>query len=113
MLLPFSHSLPFLLELPGDVPAVVASDGQVVCAKLADVMGAKAEAEGDDSRVRALEGAGEGDAVVLPSCTSRGEVALMVCGELDTVQGPTEGDSEMSDILILLEVESVLFDIIG
>ena len=91
---------------------MVTSDGQVVCTKLIDVMGAKAEAEGDDSRVRALLGAGEGDAVVLASWATSGEVALFVCGEFDTVQGPTEGHSEMSDILVLLKMESELIDII-
>ena len=113
MFLPFSHCLPFLLEFPGDVPALVASYGQVVRAELVDIVGAKAEAEGDDSRVRALEEAGEGDAVEFASCATRGEVALMVRGELETVQGPTEGHSEMRDVLILLKVEGVLLDIIG
>ena len=90
---------------------MVASDGQVVRTKLVDVVGAKADPEGDDSRVRALEGTGEGDAVVLASWTSSCEVALMVCGEFDTVQGQTESNSEISDILILLKLESELFDI--
>jgi hypothetical protein len=39
-------------------------------------------------------------------------VALFIRGEFDTVQGPTEGHSKMSDILILLKMESELIDII-
>jgi hypothetical protein len=62
--------------------------------------------------VRALLGAGEGDAVELASWATSGEVALFVRGEFDTVQGPAEGHSEMCDILILLKVESVFIDII-
>ncbi len=90
---------------------MVASDGQVVRTKLVDVVGANANTEGDDSRVRALELTGQGDAVVLASWTTSCEVALMVSSEFDTVHGRTESNSEISDILILLKMESLLLDI--
>lgn len=75
-------------------------------------MGAKTEAEGDDSSVRALLGAGERNAVEPASWSTSGEMALFIRGEFDTVQGQTEGYSEMCDILILLKVESVFIYII-
>ena len=91
---------------------MITSDSKVVCSKLVDVMGPNSDAEGDNSRVRAILVAGEGDAVVLASWATSSKVALMVCGEFDTVQGPTEGHSEMCDILILLKMKSVFVNIV-